>query len=116
MKPAFLTGSEIRFLRHFLGESLAAFGEHFDLSAAGIKKWEDLVDSPIASVTNDFALRNYVAKRLSFKFETNVDFAVHRSMLEASEYWRPERVEIPFEAMARFTRERMTRRNERSAG
>jgi hypothetical protein len=106
MKPAFLTGKEIRFLRHLLSESLAVFGNHFDLSAAGIKKWEDLDDTSINSVTNDFAIRNYVAKRLAFRFETTIDFAVHRSILEASEFWRPERVEIPFEALARFTKVR----------
>lgn len=105
LKPAFLVGKEIRFLRHFLGETLSIFGDHFDLSPAGIKKWEDLGDEPIGVATNDFSIRNYVAKRLSVQFEITVDLAVHKSILEAGQYWKPnEHMEIPFENLIKYTR------------
>jgi hypothetical protein len=106
LKPAFLTGREIRFLRHFLNESMSTFGAHFGISAAAVKKWEDLDDSPIGSVTNDFAIRNYLASRLTSQFKMHFDIAVHQNLLEAGQFWKPEIMEIPFEAMAKYARDK----------
>lgn len=84
---------------------MSIFGDHFGVSAAAVKKWEDIGNNPIGSATNDFSIRNFVAKRLSVQFQMNVDIAIHKSVLEAGEYWKPERMEIPFEAMAKYARE-----------
>jgi transcriptional regulator with XRE-family HTH domain len=106
-KPAHLTGSEIRFLRHIVGLSLQKFGEELGITAPGVKKWEDLKEKEMRSVTTDFAIRNFVARRLSFEHNRYVDIAVHRSILEASEFWKPEPIQIPYHVMKEFRRNRV---------
>lgn len=103
-KPAPLTGNEIRFLRTILTLSLQNFGKELGVTAPAIKKWEDLKDKNMRSITNDFAIRNFVAKRLSFEHERHVDFVVHRSILEASDFWKPESMQIPFHLMKEVRR------------
>jgi hypothetical protein len=39
-KPARLTGSEIRFVRHFFEMTLESFGKRFDVTHSGVLKWE----------------------------------------------------------------------------
>src|SRR5262245_56998484 len=84
-KPAPLTGHEIKFLRTIVGLSLQNFGKELGVTAPAVKKWEDLKEEEMGSVTNDFGIRNFVAKKLSLEHEMHIDIAVHRSILEASE-------------------------------
>ena len=39
-KPARLTGSEIRFVRHYFEMTLESFGQRFDVSHPAVRKWE----------------------------------------------------------------------------
>ena len=103
-KPAPLTGHEIKFLRHIVGLSLQNFGKTLGVTAPAVKKWEDLKEKQTGSFTNDFAIRNFVAKGLSFEHKRHVDIAVHRSILEASEFWKPESIQIPYHVMKEFRR------------
>jgi len=44
-KPARLTGNQIKFVRHFVGLTLAEFGEYFDVSHPAVLKWENAGDN-----------------------------------------------------------------------
>lgn len=43
-KPARLTGSEVRFIRHHFEMNLTHFGDHFSVSHPAVLKWEDSRD------------------------------------------------------------------------
>jgi len=45
-KPARLTGSEVRFIRHYFKLTLQEFGERFDVRHSAVLKWEQAKDTP----------------------------------------------------------------------
>ncbi|HLG21043.1 MAG TPA: hypothetical protein VI895_14680 [Bdellovibrionota bacterium] len=99
LKPAFLTGNEIKFLRHFLGHSLREFASRMSLGASTIKKWEDVADERLEYPTNDFAIRNLAAGELHQRYRMSAEFAYHREAIQASQFWEPQPLQIPFEAV-----------------
>jgi hypothetical protein len=44
--PFRLTGSQIKFIRHYFGLTLVEFGEYFDVSHPAVLKWESAGDTP----------------------------------------------------------------------
>lgn len=98
-KPAFLTGSEIKFLRHLLGHSMREFAANMGSSASTIKSWEDFENKRVENPTNDFSVRNYVAGELRQRYKISAEFAYHREAIQASEFWNPKPLQIPFEAI-----------------
>ena len=104
LKPAFLTGDEIRFLRHLLGYSLRDFASEMGLGHSTIKSWEDEGEEKVENPTNDFAIRNFVAGKLEQKYKISAEFAYHQEAIQASTFWEPEPLQIPFKAMAEFTK------------
>ena len=105
-KPAFLSGKEIRFLRLLLGQSLREFGGNMGSSAATIKKWEDVEDKLLESPTTDFSIRNFVAGQLHQRHKINMEFAYHREAIQASRFWGPQPLQIPFETVLHSLRSR----------
>jgi putative zinc finger/helix-turn-helix YgiT family protein len=61
LKPARLTGAEVRFLRKFLGWSGADFARHIGVSPEIVSKWEN--DRESIGAANDRLLRLLVANR-----------------------------------------------------
>lgn len=45
-KPSRLTGSEVRFIRHYFKLTLQEFGERFDVRHTAVLKWEKAKDAP----------------------------------------------------------------------
>lgn len=86
LKPAFLTGNEIKFLRTFVNLSMRDFGQSLDVSAAGVKKWEDKDDAPATSVSVDFAIRQVIATQLNLVHKVNPNFAYHTSLLQTADF------------------------------
>lgn len=87
LKPAILTGNEVRFLRAMINESMEKFSSHFNNSPATIKNWEDRKDEAIStSYEIDFAIRSTVASVLRIDHQITTNFLVHSSVLKAAEY------------------------------
>lgn len=87
LKPAILTGNEVRFLRAMINESMEKFSSHFNHSPATIKNWEDRKNEPVSmSYEIDYAIRSTVATVLQLEQQISTNFLVHSSVLKASEY------------------------------
>lgn len=65
VKPGPLYGSEVRFIRLWLGLTLSAFGQELGVTHAAVKKWETQGDEPTGTNrVNDFYIRYLVLERL----------------------------------------------------
>lgn len=65
LKEGHLTGSQVRFVRRWLGDSLTAFGERLGLTHATVKNWEDKGDNPTGTKAPiDFYIRLLVVERM----------------------------------------------------
>lgn len=59
------TGNEVRFIRHWLDETLEEFGQRVGVSHAAVHKWEGKADSPTAmGKGNEYAIRVEAARAL----------------------------------------------------
>jgi hypothetical protein len=60
-----LTGNQIRFIRHYFGFTLAAFGDYFDVSHSAVIKWENAGDEmPSVKWPVERDLRLFILDRL----------------------------------------------------
>lgn len=116
LKPAFLSGHEIRFLRHLLGQTLRTFADKMGSGASTIKKWEDAGEGSAENAPIDFAIRNYAAGELNQRYKISAEFAYHREALQASKFWEPRSLHIPFEAIPSFAISRKPTALETRAG
>jgi len=83
MKPHLLSGKEIKFLRVLTHHSLREFAEHFNMTPAGIQKWEE---SENRDYKNDFLIRQIVAEKIGEEYRLKISYLVHKSQLKWGEY------------------------------
>lgn len=99
LKPALLTGSELKFLRILVNESMEKFSSHFNNAPSTIKNWEDRKDKPVStSFEIDFAIRSAVAAILHIEHQISANFLIHGTVLKAAEYRAQPMapIQIPF--------------------
>lgn len=63
-----LRGAEVRFLRKELGLSFDRFAAAFDMTGAGVKKWEEDLEKRL-SPTNEVAVRAWLAEQFGVRLE-----------------------------------------------
>jgi DNA-binding XRE family transcriptional regulator len=79
-KPARLTGSEIRFIRHHFEMTLQAFAKRFDVSHVAVMKWEKTKNRPTAmNWSTEKDIRLHVLSKLAVK---PAEFSSHYRDLE----------------------------------
>lgn len=65
MKPAPLTGAEVRYVRLSLEHSLSSFGRELGVAHSAVKKWEEFGDQPTRMARgSEFFIRFLILERL----------------------------------------------------
>ncbi len=92
-KPTRLTGNQIKFVRHYFGLTLVAFGNYFDVSHPAVLKWENTGDdTPSIKWSLERDLRMFILDRL--EESPKVLGALYRKLHASARQPRSNRLKI----------------------